>query len=415
MISRFEKYIGSDFVPELLAIIPPGVKLSAGSTIDPKKLGKIPGGYDSQTQAWFGRKDCLEGFATDAVIREWSQYPDPNVGIRAKYFPGIDIDIDLDWLVADLLPIAEKHLGPSPVRGRDGSPRVMLMYRLAQGAEPIRTYCLKFTLPETADTEHAIEILGNGRSFVLEGRHSSGGRYEWKNGTGPIDYGSEKLSPVGADELRAFVAAVKDKLAVIGATIISGNSGVVGSPVDGRRRDQIGDLALMATSIDTLRKAIELIPCEEIYDRSDWLKLVVAAKAGCGGNEEFYDKVVLPWCLRYQKNTKDDVSKLWNSINDAGLGADYVYRVAREYDPSFGDDILEVFHQGPSSDAADADAPADAARSEAWNVSPVLPREDAVVVPAPVAAVPLPTRSDQYCGPMPKLMPADFDPRPDVR
>src|SRR5919201_1311273 len=131
-------------------------------------------------------------FATDAMIREWSQYPDPNIGIRAKYFPGVDFDIDVEWLVRDFLPISEKHLGFSPVRGRDGSPRVMLMYRLAEGAEPIRPYCLKFTLPETADTQHTIEILGNGRSFVLEGRHPKGGQYVWRNGIGPVDYGPEK-------------------------------------------------------------------------------------------------------------------------------------------------------------------------------------------------------------------------------
>jgi hypothetical protein len=73
------------------------------------------------------------------------------------------------------------------------------------------------------------------------------------------------------------------------------------------------------------------------------LKLVVAIKAGCGGSEEFYEAVVLPWCLQYKENTREYVRKTWESIEDAGLGADHVYRVAREYDPSFEDDSLEVF------------------------------------------------------------------------
>ena len=107
MISRLLKYLGTDLAPELLVIIPPGVQLSPGSTVDPKHLGKVSGRYNSVTGMWSGRRDWLEGFATEAVINEWSLYPDPNVGIRTKYFPGIDFDIDLDWLVRDLLPIAE--------------------------------------------------------------------------------------------------------------------------------------------------------------------------------------------------------------------------------------------------------------------------------------------------------------------
>src|SRR5271166_4543729 len=351
MISPFQKYLGTELVPELLAIIPPGVQLSAGSTVDPKHLGKVPGNYNPVTEKWSGRSDWLKGFATEAMIHEWSKYPDPNIGIRTKYFPVVDFDIELDRLVRDLLPIAEKHLGPAPLRGRDGSPRVMLIYRLAQGAEPIRTLCLKFTLPETGSTQHAIEILGNGRSVVLEGQHPKGGHYKWRNGIGPIGYGPESLTSVTIEKLRAFAAALKEKLAAIGATIVSGNSGAVGSSMSDSQRREIGDPALKAMSLDTLKKALELIPCEKIYERGEWFKLVVAAKAGCGGNEEFYEDVVLPWCLRYEKNTKDYVRKTWDSIKDAQLGADRIYGVAREYEPSFNDDILEMFAASPQEDA----------------------------------------------------------------
>jgi hypothetical protein len=385
MISRFQKYLGSDLVPELLAIIPPGAQLSAGSKVKPKHLGKVPGKYNLVTGLWSGRWGWLEGFATEATIREWSLYPDPNVGIRTKYFPGIDFDIDLDWLVQDLLPIAEKHLGPAPERGRDGSPRVMLLYRLADGAEPIRSWCLKFTLPETGSTQHAIEILGNGRSLVLEGRHSKGGQYEWKKGIDPVGYGPERLSPVTTEELRAFIAAVKDKLAAIGATVISGEAGEVGSSLGGQRRE-IGDPVLKAINLDTLEKAIKLIPCEAIYDRSEWLKLVVAMKAGCAGSEEFYENVVLPWCLRYEKNTEDDVRSTWGSIKDAELGADYVYSVAREYDPIFDDDTLDVLKC------------LGWAQADGLQHSSTAPDQSEHPVERPVARG----------APVPKLMPVDF-------
>jgi hypothetical protein len=335
MISPFQKYLGTELAPELLAIIPPGAPLSPGSTVDPKSRGKVPGSYNLTTETWSGCRDWPKRLATETTLREWLLYPDPNVGIRAKYFPGIDFDVDLDWLVQDLLPIAEKHLGPSPVRGRDGSPRVTLMYSLAPGAEPIGKHPIRFTLPATGNKEHVIEILGDGQSYVLEGRHSNGGCYRWQNGITPVDYGPEKLSPITVEELRAFVAAVKDKLAAIGATIVSGKSGEVSSSLSGGQRRKIGDPTLMAMSLDTLKKAIGLIPCEEIYDRGEWLKVVIAAKAACGGSEEFYENVVLPWCLSYSKNTKDYVRRTWDSIYDAELGADYVYHVARGYNSMF--------------------------------------------------------------------------------
>jgi hypothetical protein len=402
MTSAFEEYRGTRLAPELFAVIPPGALLSPGSTVDPNDCGKVPGSYNFATRTWSGRRDFLKAFATEAMINEWSGYPDSNIGLRAKYFPGIDFDVDLDWLVADLLPIAQSHLGPSPVRGRDGSPRVLLMYTLASGAEPIKKYSIRFTLPETAAKEHVIEILGDGQSYVLEGRHREGGGYRWNNGTGPVDNKQEKLSPITVEQMRAFVVAVKDKLAGVGATIVIGKSSEVGSSSrDGQRR-KIGDPALRAYNPNTFASAVRLIPCEEIHARDEWLKLVVAIKAGCGGSEEFYEAVVLPWCLQYKENTREYVRKTWESIEDAGLGADHVYRVAREYDPSFEDDSLEVFETPPKSDAANPGSSLDSPQSDTWKISPV--------VSTPEAGSPSLTQQDQRRGPVPRLMPADFDP-----
>lgn len=384
MISPFDKYLGTELAPELLAIIPPDAPLSPRSAVHLKHRGKVPGSYNSMTGTWAGRKDWTKALATSETIREWSKYPDSNIGLRTKYFPGIDIDIDLPSLVQDLLPIAEQHLGTSPVRGRDGSPRLMILYRLADGAEPISSYCLKFTLPATGSTEHAIEILGNGHSVVLEGRHPKGGQYNWRNGIGPVDWGPQNLAPVTTERLQGFVAALKEKLDAIGATIISGKSGVVGSSANGGERRAIGDLGLMA-NVDMLEKALNLIPCEEIRDRSEWLKLMIAAKAGSGGDEEFFENVVLPWSLRYEANTEDYVRKTWASISEAELGPEYLFRIARQHEPSFFDDILEMCADlrspNASGDLASADIPESAARG------------------------------GEYRGPVPKLMPANFDPR----
>ena len=83
-----------------------------------------------------------------------------------------------------------------------------------------------------------------------------------------------------------------------------------------------------------------------------------------------------------RKNTKDYVRKTWDSISDAELGADYIYRVAREYDPSFSDDIQELF-------------------------SAQVGAGDQTAAPASMPPSPEPNPGG-YPGPVPKLMPVDF-------
>jgi hypothetical protein len=102
--------------------------------------------------------------------------------------------------------------------------------------------------------------------------------------------------------------------------------------------------------------------------------LLIAAKAGCGGSEEFYENVVLPWCLHYKENTEDYIKKTWDSISisHAELGAEHVYRIAREHEPSFFDDICGMFATLPQEDIVAPPAwdvvPASAIRSREYIV-----------------------------------------------
>ena len=87
----------------------------------------------------------------------------------------------------------------------------------------------------------------------------------------------------------------------------------------------------MAAAPELLWQALKAIDNSRIDDYDEWLELLAAVKAASGGNESFFETVVMPWALSYTKNTPEIVRIKWESIHDSSLGAGYVDRVARRW------------------------------------------------------------------------------------
>jgi hypothetical protein len=56
------------------------------------------------------------------------------------------------------------------------------MYRRPAEHPPIPKRRYQFTL---RNSNHAVELLGNGQQYLVEGRHPKGGEYEWRTDIGP--------------------------------------------------------------------------------------------------------------------------------------------------------------------------------------------------------------------------------------
>ena len=74
---------------ELVSVIPPGAPLVPSSKIDPSQTGKTPG-RPTASGAWAGYGWIKHNVSRDE-LGQWCA-AGANIGMRADYFPGVDID-----------------------------------------------------------------------------------------------------------------------------------------------------------------------------------------------------------------------------------------------------------------------------------------------------------------------------------
>lgn len=184
--NAFRMYAAHGFGYEILPVIPPGAKLSPGSNVDPSQRAKIPGVYNPRTGTWHGMREWSTRQFTVADHEEWDTWPICNVGLRARYFPAVDIDVEDPVVVNEVKNVCFKTLGKGPIRGRQGSARILLPYRLT-GSKPFPKKRIVFTMAPGGEKQ-AVEFLGAGCQYLIYGLHPSGATYVWTNGDGqPID------------------------------------------------------------------------------------------------------------------------------------------------------------------------------------------------------------------------------------
>jgi hypothetical protein len=147
---------------------------------------------------------------TDEDLARWSDTPS-NVGLRARYFPAIDIDVE-DATVADIVErVAVDVLGGAPRRTRANTARRLLPYRLA-GA-PFTKAVLAFRLPDGSDAR--VEILADGQQYVVAGIHPTGAALEWE----PAEPVASELPPMSADQRDGLLRRLRIELERAGCAV----------------------------------------------------------------------------------------------------------------------------------------------------------------------------------------------------
>lgn len=241
----FKDYAAAGFLTELLPILPPGVEVSPASAHRDnleKSRGKVPG---KRTNAgWVGFSDWAAHETTDSDVATWSRWG-AGIGLQGRLFPGLDIDVE-DSELADAIDItAALELGFAPTRFGRGSRRLRvyagpgfkkrrLAFRLpraAEGAGPGERGARDAGGPRDGSandldprgaaagdanpagdpgwTVHAVELLGAGQQYVLEGVHPKTGLpYRWADDS-PVDYGAEGLTTITLEEIERFFEAVR--------------------------------------------------------------------------------------------------------------------------------------------------------------------------------------------------------------
>lgn len=355
-MTDFKRYGTAGFSGEILPILPPDAKLSENSSVALEMRGKVPGSFDHGTGFWSG----LAGWNTRVFeterLTQWSRWPLANIGLRAALYPGLDFDCSEMIVVDFAIDAAFRHFGPAPVRGRPGSSRCLLVYRLKAGEIAPRKIRIAFRLPGD-ETIHAFEMLAAGQQYVIEGAHASGTSYAWD---GEIDLsvvGSAGLVEVTAEQWNSFRQVLVDLLKDLGATIVNVSSAGSASETE---RKPIGDESLTAGDLAELARALSALDCSSL-DYDAWVSVIHAAKAASGGDEMFFADVFLPWSLAYPGNDESVVRSKWDSVGTSAIGAKWLFGLAREHGFVGGVDEFDVF---PETEEEKADKAAEKAATD---------------------------------------------------
>jgi len=241
-----------------------------------------------------------------------------NTGILCDGLRPVDIDVNKADLVAAIRDKAVEILGDgAPVRFRDGSPRILMLYRAAEG-EP------KKTKVWNKATKDAVEILGHGQQFVADGLHHTGALIQWEGDRRP-DFGAprESLPAVTEEQIEDFLAEVAD---------ILGCEAPAPAPLPSILPSTVGASSSRMT-IEDVRSALERISAED-YDQ--WIRVVSAVLTVDDGFDGFM--AVDEWSRTSIKYDPQKVRRKWNVLRSNPLSrvsAGTLVHLARETDPEW--------------------------------------------------------------------------------
>jgi hypothetical protein len=323
----FKKYIDAGFpASELLPIMPPDAPLGSGGSYLAAKRGKIPGAYKAAENVWTGLGEWTTRTFDDADAARWESWPSVSVGLQARRYPCGDIDVGVEEVAQFMEGVLFEGLGATIVRGRANSARRLLPYRLADGEPAFPKWRVAFTLAETGDTKHAIELLGSGQQYLIEGMHPSNVSYEWRDGWSLDRVTSDQLPTVTFAQLVNVRDDILLAIEAVGGVVIGTPAEALAS--DPGSRLKIGRDEHMAHDLDELIRALSVLPNEFDYD--GWVRMSAAIKAGAGGDERCFGAYE-EWCHKNPIHTPGDARRLWDSIHDSNLGARDVFGLAREH------------------------------------------------------------------------------------
>jgi hypothetical protein len=336
MTSDFMKYGNAGFLDDLLPIIPPDANLDPNGSSYKNLLasrGKVPGTLTAKGQ-WVGREKWTERSATFFDLRKWQSWS-AGIGMQGRSYPAVDIDVSDPDLAEKIQHLAFEALGAAPIRFGNGSRRV-LVYR----CEGLRKQRLEFLLPRTSDTtdpkasctanpKMAVELLGVGQQYVVEGIHPrTNSPYRWY-GQSPADLGPAGLTEITPSQADEFFDRLAALLKELGCTSVAKTAARVtaGSAVQ--------QIALLAPSVDHIARALAAVPNEVDYDT--WIKVGMAIKASAGPEHAdagfaLWDDWSAQW-----PNDPEEVLTKWEGFKPPfKVGWTFLARFATEYgDGSF--------------------------------------------------------------------------------
>jgi hypothetical protein len=347
----WRKWVAAGFTSELLPIIPEGAPLAPSSKIDPAILGKVPGKRTLQG-TWVG----LGGKWSDNLIttpKDVERYErmGAHIGMQGRKLHGFDLDIEDKRIVRDIAEIIVKHCGQTCIRWRENSHRILLVYRATPGE-----VSYKWRLAFRADgVDHAIDFLGKGQYYNVDGMHPSGHPYQWGD-PHPCYQGWDKIPTVS----RAQIDDARNEL----LQYIEMFYELTGRSNSGGNRDavKLDSPSLHAPKPEYVLELLETVPCNEtVFETRDEYVLVLRAiKASLGSAAAEHWPTVLTWSLNYPGAEDHYIENIWNSVTDSTVGWSFLAAWGRRH--GYDGETQRVFDE-PDDPASFFELAADAIRA----------------------------------------------------
>lgn len=381
--SVWQQLVQAGYLEWLLPIIPPWARLSPGSRLT---AGKMPG-LRMADGTYVGFKNWQKTSTVAGDVALYSSWPDaPGIGLRLGAVISYDMDLADEQhqrsrsLSSTVQNLIKQWMGALSLRTRADSCRWAALFAADGDARTVSKQVYHFKEATTGQVLGKLELLANGQQVVVAGVHPDGALWQW-----PITQYSA-LPKINRTQITMLAEALVPTLALMGITVAPGKSSGVYAV---ESTTPIGDKSLMSSSPDLLWSALSCIDNSKIEGYDEWFDLLRAIKAACGGNDSFFEQIVLPWCLAYTRNTPDYVRAKWDSITDSHLGAGFVEREARKWGyagpPITGDFV-------PLDDEVDEGVVKPVADPDDWIAAPASPMP--VVPPGDSGPWPLPDAVD---------------------
>lgn len=322
---------------DLLPLIPSNAVLGEGSKVINKQLGKIPGRFKGGK--WYGLTGGWAAFGMTPQDQENSaHWPTETVGLRAADWPGVDADVETPQARELVEKIILDTLGAAPVRGRGNSPRALFVYRRGDDM-PIRKIRLEFAEIEGGEVQ-AVEVLGHGQHYVINGMHNSGVAYEWRDGKDLRQRGADTLTPVTAGQLAECMTQIENAIRAKGWIVIKTHKPKYGMGVNGRAALSVNNLdpiveepglarELALAALNSLENNYEQFPTRE-----DFLSLASSFKHVLGREADAAFPDFLMWAVRNADDGfaygPEDVKAIWDSLTTVRVSPDHLFNLARK-------------------------------------------------------------------------------------
>lgn len=266
----------------------------AGAHIDIKSAGKRP-----LMKGW----ETICATADDAEIARWTkaQRNCTNTGLLCGDIVGVDIDVPVEALAAELETLAANMLGATPCQRIGKAPKLLLVFRANRTFDKIQT-------PELVlsdETVVRVEVLASGQQFVGFGIHpGTKADYFWP-AQSLLEVPSTNLPEVTAEQCTDFIESAEALLRRAGGKTRGERRDV---ELEGRKAAGLDRSARPGREI--VADALAYVPNNDLpYD--DWIKIGLSLYAALGSDgRDLWEN----WSAQSAKNDVPCTTEKWESF-----------------------------------------------------------------------------------------------------